>query len=176
MREYDFTEATPFIEFLDKHRDKIIGSRLKSLYVHIWPEYRGCVFFDCPAVLELDAGFVVISYYLPSDIGITFGTKEEIMQIREAADVIDGKYLMVDYYRREFDLGIKKEEIENCKIVRVTVDRFSNAFECNPCTGEMRPEGGDYFSTIRLFLDSGITLCFCGEDSISDGYMDMWCE
>ena len=84
-----------------------------------------------------------------------------------------GEKVNIKRWQKRFS---KKEEIENCKIIGVTVDRFSHAFECNPCTGEMRPEGGDYFSTIRLFLDSGTTLCFCGEDSISDGYMDMWCE
>lgn len=176
MREYDFTEATPFIEFLDKHRDKILGSCLKNLYVYFWPQRKGCVSFCYPAILELDDQFVILRYFLTSDIQIGIGSREEVSQERWAASILDMKEYSVDYYEQKFDLGIKKEEIENCKIIGVTVDRFSDAFECNPCTGEMRPEGGDYFSTIRLFLDSGTTLCFCGEDSISDGYMDMWCE
>ncbi len=176
MREYSFTEATPLIEFLDKYQDKIVGNHIKNFYVDFWPNYGRCSLSDCPVVLELDDCFVVISYLIPSDIGIMVGTKNELSANKDVADMIDIKNVLVDYYNQEFSLGVKKEEIENCKITKIDVERFSSAFECNSATEEIRPEGGDYFSTIRLHLDSGTILCFCGADSITDGYIEVWCE
>ena len=176
MKEYNFTEATPLIDFLDSHRDSIIGSCLKNFYVHYWPNYGSYIMSDEPVVLQLDDRFVVVYYFLPSDIEIIVGTREEIEQHRDAASMLQMKDRLVDYYDQEFGRGAKKDEIENCRITEIRIDHFSHAFECNPCTGEMRPEGGDYFSTIRLCLDSGTTLCFCGADSISDGYIEVWCE
>ena len=41
----------------------------------------------------------------------------------------------------------------------------NDAFECDAITGEIRPEGGDYFSVIRLHLDSGTVLYFCSADT-----------
>ena len=176
MREYSFTEATPLIDFLDKYSGRIIGNQIKNFYVDFWPNYGRYSLSDRPVVLELNDCFVVISYLIPSDIGIIVGTEDEVSQNKDAADMINIKNVLVDYYDTEFSRGVKKEEIENCKIIKVEVERFSCAFECNPVTEEIRPDGGDYFSTIRMHLDSGVTLCFCGADSITDGYVEVWCE
>lgn len=176
MRKYSFTEATPLIEFLEKYQNKIVGSHLKNFYIDFWPDYESYSLSCNPVVLELDDFFVVIHYLIPSDMDIVIGTKEEVSQNKDVAGMINIKNELVDYYNEEFSRGVKKEEIENCKITKIDVKRFSHEFECNPVTGEMRPEGGDYFSTIHLYLDSGTVLCFCGADSITDGYIEVWCE
>ena len=85
------------------------------------------------------------------------------------------KSLLVDYYGEEFGYGEDKDQIEGRIILDVSVERFSEAFRCGK-TGKMRPAGGDYFSTIRLFLDSGKILCSTGLDDITDGWNEMWCE
>ena len=176
MREYDFIEAAPLIAFLNKYQDKIIGNHIKNFYVHFWPNYGRYSLSDRPVVLELDDCFVVINYFIPSDISIIVGAKDEVSQNKDVADMINIKNMLVDYYDTEFSRGVQKEKIENCKITKIDIERFSNAFECNPVTEEIRPEGGDYFSTIRMHLDSGVALCFCGADSITDGYIEVWCE
>ena len=176
MKEYSFTEATPLIEIFDKYQNKIIGNQIKNFYIDYWPDYGRYSLSDRPVVLELDDCFVVISYLITSDIGIIVGTEDEVSQNKDVADMINIKNVLVDYYGEEFSRGVKKETIENCKITKIDVERFSYAFECNAVTEEIRPEGGDYFSTIRLYLESGATLCFCGTDSITDGYVEVWCE
>ncbi len=176
MKEYDFTEATPLLSFLEMYQEKIVGKRLKNFYTNYWPDYGHRSLSEYPIVFELEGYFVEISYFVPSDMGILIGTKEELEQNKDIKDIINIKNRLIDYYNEEFARGVKKEEIENCKITGIEVECFSSAFECNPCTGEMRPEGGDYFSTIRIHLDSGIALCFCGADSILDGYIEIWCE
>ena len=176
MREYCFTEATPFIEFLDKYQSKIIGTQLKNLYIDSWHSYGQRVWSDQPVVLELDNCFVVINYFIPSDISILVGTKNEVLRDKDVNKMIHRKDQFFDYCGREFGFGVKPEEIKNCRITETEVEKFSSAFECNPSTGAGRPDGGDYFSTIRLYLDSGATLCFCGADSMDDGYIQVWCK
>ena len=69
----------------------------------------------------------------------------------------------------------KKEDIEDNVILEVTVERFSHAFEHN-IQGDMRLGSGDYFSTIRLHLESGKILCFAEDEAVADGYIRYWCE
>ena len=176
MKEYCFTEATPLIEFLDRNQSKIIGRRLKNFYIEVWPEYGRRVLSDRPVVLELEDCFIVINYLIPSDISMLVGTRNEVAQDKDVDEMIHIKDGFSDYYNQKFCHGVKKEEIENCRITKVEVQKFSCAFECNPITEEIRPEGGDYFSTIRLYLDSGSILCFCGADSMTDGYIEVWCK
>ena len=176
MKEYDFNEATPLIDFFNKNQEKIIGSRLKRFYGGDWPAYGSYRSSDLPIVLELDDIFVVVHYYFVSDIGIIIGTKDEVSQNENIHYMINKLERIIDYRERGFARDAKQEEIENCKIIKITVNQFSSAFECNPVTEEIRPDGGDYFSTIRLYLDSGTVLCFCGEDSMADGYITVWCE
>ena len=181
MKEYNFIEATPLLYFIEKNQDKIIGTHLKNLYINIWPRHGRCDILEDPIVLDFDCFLIAIDYLVPSNMDITIGSREEMMGINRIADVLSIKDRRIDYYSENdyypgFFNPIKKEEIENCKVVKIDVERFSSAFECDPCTEEIRPEGGDYFSTIRIYLDSGLALCFCGADSILDGYIEVWCE
>ncbi len=176
MKSYSFDEARPLKEFIEANKDKIVGHILSRLHVEYWPEYNRCHISDMPVVLELENYCIVVYYLIPSDIEIIVGMKDEVSQNKDVAYVFDTGKEVVDYYSEEFKTGINKELIENCTIKEIEIQCFSKAFECNPCTGEMRPEGGDYFSTIRLHLDSGVILCFCGAESILDGYIEVWCE
>ena len=125
--------------------------------------------------LELEEYCVVVNYLIQSDIELVVGKKEEIVNIQDVAHIVNIRNVIHDYYSEEFERGIKKNLIENCKIVDIQVDRFSEAFECNT-NGDIRPAGGDYFSTIRITMDSGVILCLCGVDSITDGYVEVWYE
>ncbi|MCR5781277.1 MAG: hypothetical protein K6G90_00935 [Clostridia bacterium] len=74
-----------------------------------------------------------------------------------------------------FDDSVKKEDIEGRTVIDITVERFSRAFEYN-IHGDMRPKGGDYFLTVKLHLDNGMRLCFCGDVAEACGYILSWCE
>lgn len=172
MKKYNFIEAEPLIQFIQTHQNKIIGKTLKKFYTEYWPE-ENLASSSCEAVvLEIDEYCIDLHYHFPSDITITVGQKEEIEQYQWKKMIIDIRNDIENY----FDYGVKKELIEGCKIESIEIKHFSHAFECNPVTGEMRPDGGDYFSTIKLNLDSGKALCFCGASSICDGYIEIWCE
>lgn len=176
MHVYHFSEATPLIKFIDEKKDRIIGGTLKRLDTLYWPIYERANISELPVILEMDDYCIVVNYLLVSDIEIRIGKKEALMKDEDAAYLFNIRNEMQDYYEEELELGIKKALIENCKIEDIQIERFSEAFECNSATGEMRPEGGDYFSVIRIYLDRGVTLCLCGVDAITDGYVKVWCE
>ena len=175
MKKFHFTEAKPLMTFLEMHKEKIIGHPLHKLDIEYWPGQNRSVLTDRPLVLQLDEYCLAIRYFITSDMEILVGTKEELEEDDDAAFTIHTRNEVNDYYDEEFGDGEKREWIENCKITEITVDRFSEAFEYNT-NGDVRPAGGEYFSAIRFRLDSGKTLCFCGVDSITDGYVQVWCE
>ena len=176
MNTYSFTEATPLLQFIEENKTSIIGSTLKYLHTEYWPELGRSSLSDIPVVFEFENYCIVINYLIYSDMELIIGKKEELVKDRDVEFLVNIRDRRYDYYSEEFERGINKELIENCKIVDIQVDRFSEAFECNGATGEMRPDGGDYFSTVRVCLDSGIVLCLCGVDSITDGYVEVWYE
>ncbi len=80
----------------------------------------------------------------------------------------------VSYY---FEKGTEETDKEiDYTIAGIEVERFSEAFECEPSSGAVRPAGGDYFSTIRLVFRNGRKLCICGDDAEADGYTVVWAE
>lgn len=178
MKEYSFDEATPLIDFIQKNRDRIIGKTLNNLYINYWPEYTRYVISDEPVILSIDDYCIVLDYILISDFKISIGKKEEVMEHEDWAFVVDCRNHYHDYFceefQRGFERGVEREYIEGCKITDIKVDRFSEAFEYT-LQGDMRPDGGDYFSTISLYLDSGVILSFCGEAAMMDGYIRVWC-
>ncbi len=173
MKKYHFTEAEPLIKFIDDNRNVIIGSTLKYLHTLYWP-FRGRISYsEKPVILEFDDFCVVIKYFVYSDIEIIVGTKEELIVDNDL--LFNVRDVLVDYYGEEFGDGVEKELVENRKIIDIKIDRFSEEFECNT-QGDIRPAGGDYFDTIRICMDSGLSLCICGEAAIMDEYVDVWCE
>ncbi len=176
MKRFAFVEATPFIEFIKTNEKKLLGCTLKKFHTLYWPEQNWTMKSEKPVVLEIDNYCVAIHYFVPSDIEI-FVEKKEIAETNNAfSDMMNIRNEVYDYYEEEFGRGVKKERIENCVINRIEVERFSESFEIEPTTGKVRPDGGDYFSTIRIYLDSGLVLCLCGAESICDGYIYVWCE
>ena len=175
MNTYSFTEAAPLLQFIEENEKCIIGSTLKYLHTEYWPEHGRRSLSDIPVVLELADYCIIVNYLIYSDIELIIGKKEELVKDQDVEYLVNIRDRRYDYYSEEFERGIKKELIEDCKIVDIQVDRFSKAFECNT-NGDMRPDGGDYFSTIRIYLDSGVVLCLCGVDSITDGYVEVWYE
>lgn len=176
MHSYNFIEAKPLLDFIEKNKDKIIGHTLKKLHTEYWPDCGRVSLSDNDVVLELDDYCIVINYLIISDIQITVGSKEDVSQNQETAKIINYRNVIQDYYAAEFERGVKKELIEERRIEKIEIERFSESFECNASTGKTRPDGGDYFSDIRLYLDSGLMLCLCAADSTMDGYIELWCE
>ena len=172
VETFRFQECKPFREFININRSEIVDHRIEHFYINYWPKTNGKVMSDEPVVLELDDRCILLRYLLLSDLTIHVGPKEKIRLRDRVNDVIclrDECPDFFDYYDQ-----VKREDIEGRTIIDIDVEQFSNAFECN-IQGDERPEGGDYFSTIKLFLDSGIVLCFCGADAEADGYIYVWC-
>ena len=175
MKSFSFIEATPLIKFIEENKKHIIGHTLKKFHTQYWPEHDTYHISDIPVVLELDDYCIVVHYLVTSDIELVIGQKEDLIKDPYVEHVVNLRHELPDYYHDFLNQGIPKELIENCKILDIHVERFSDAFEYN-IAGDERPNGGDYFSTIRLCLDSDLKLCFYGEDAICDGYIRIWCE
>ena len=173
MQVFDFTEAEPLLRFIESHSKEIIGHAIKSFYIDIWPMLGRDDISDEPVVLEMDNGCIQFTYLVYSDLTITVGSIDEIRQDYRVDGVMKRRDRIKNYF--DYDGSVKKEDIEGRTVINITVDRFSHEFDYN-IQGDLRPEGGDYFSTIRLHLDNGMCLCFCGEDAIMDGYVRVWCE
>lgn len=173
VKTFHFEEAKPLLKFIELHYKEIIGHRIKTLYISYWPETDRHIMSDEPVVLEMDNGCIMLEYLAYSDLTITIGSKDELKQQDDVDVVMNYREEIPNYF--EFDDSVKKDDIEGREVVDITVDRFSHAFEYN-IRGDERPEGGDYFSTIRLHLDNGLKLCFCGADAEADGYIFSWCE
>ena len=56
----------------------------------------------------------------------------------------------------------------------IDVDCFSSEFEINPSTRETRPKGGDYFSTITVYLDDDKEFYICAASPICDGGIEVY--
>ena len=175
MNTYSFTEATPLLKFVEANKKHIIGSKLKRLHIQYWPNHGRNSLNEIPVVLEFENYCIAVNYLIYSDMELLIGTKGELVKDQILAAVVNIRNEVHDYFSEEFGCGIQKELIENCKIVDIQIERFSDAFEYNT-NGDIRPSCGDYFSAIRICLDSGISLCLCGVDSITDGYIEVWCE
>lgn len=175
QRLFHFDEATPLLAFLEKHRDYYIGHTLKAVYAY-------CMYTNAMdenmVFLVLDDYCIGIEYLFESDLSILTADKNDF-EIEDAVRNDSGdKYIhfhsRLTTVRDVYSDWCVWTPAMNQKIVDVQVERFSHAF--NSCGDEIRPEGGDYFSTIRLVLEDGAKLCFRGMDAITDGYVDVWME
>ena len=66
------------------------------------------------------------------------------------------------------------DSLHDRKIIDFEITGFSEEYEINPSTGETRPAGGDYYREILFKLDNGKILTIVAQDSLSDGYMDIF--
>ncbi|MBR3362179.1 MAG: hypothetical protein IKG39_12640 [Lachnospiraceae bacterium] len=176
MTKFEFLEATPLIDFVEKNKSKIIGHTLTGFYMDIWPAVGRCQISDMPMIIEMDECCLVVNYLIPSSMEITIAQKDEIEQDEEYIWIMDRRNVIRNFFGEEFGLDKMRGRIEGHIVETIEIKRFSEEFEINGSTGETRPEGGDYFSTIRIILDSGMAICFCGSDAINDGYIEAWLE
>ena len=175
MRTYHFTEAEELNAFIEGHKGKVIGCCVDQLFSesYFWPSHH-TIWSDTPIVILFPDFYLKIIYLIPSDIEIIVGTKDEMA---DDEDIAYASRLSNNLTRR-FQKKIGDDtngSIENSLITDIQTERFSDEFEINT-KGDVRPQGGDYFSTIRVILDSGKVLCFCGVDAEFDGYIEIRCE
>lgn len=78
-----------------------------------------------------------------------------------------------EFNNTKFELDL---DVKNARIKDFEIERFSEEYEVNPSSGTVRPDGGDYFKSITLNLSNGKKLCICTQDSVVDGYCDIWTE
>lgn len=173
MKEFQFEEAEPFLAFINANREHFIGHEIKELFTQYWIPRTEDISSDEPVVFVMDDCCIVVDFFFPSDITISIGTREEIQEDTSLSSVMNTKKAVHDYYGCELDWGVKKEDIEGCKIIGVELERFT---EWPDMEIIQRPKIGDYFSTVRISLSSGKTLCLSGDSSIADGYVLLWCE
>lgn len=173
LKTFRFKEARPLLDFIDSYSKEIVGHTIRTLYINFWPDLDHPIMSDEPVILEMDNRYILLEYLIYSDLTITIGNRDELRQNDRVDAVMSIRDNIINYF--EFCDSVKKEDVEGQTVIKVTVDRFSHAFEYN-IQGDERPEGGDYFSTIKLYLDNGMILCFCGADAEADGYICSWCE
>ncbi len=166
-REFNFYNAEPLISFIAQHKDRITGQRIRNFYSSApfgeWSE--------TPVAFELDDYSVVIDYLCYSDMTLY------IVESQELKNDLSLNFLYRDVPEsRNVRLWVKNVDFPfiGDAISDIHVKRFSHEFEINPSTGETRPNGGDYFSVITVFLSSGQEFCVCAVDSFFDGYIQVW--
>ena len=184
---FRFDEATPFLEFIDQFRDRIVGHTLKACYINL----------DCFGEHDIDEWGHTnrtvsegVSFFILDDICI--GLKYHFLS---HADIIiceeeDFKVIDDNYRDNEklvaFLWGIPGivDEYSNCltwdpelpamnqKIVDISIGRFSQGYEDSSSTE--RPDGGDYFSWISLALEDGTEVIARAMNAVYDGCMELY--
>ena len=168
LKKFNFLDATSFITFINNNKDKIVGQKICRYYSD---GFFGS--FACgPVVFEFENFSVIIDYCFYSDIDIYVANKEMVINDNSL------NFLYKDIPEsRNLETWVHEDEefpyIERT-IVDIDISRFSSEFETNPSTGETRPEGGDYFSTITVYLDNNEEFYICAASPICDGGIDVW--
>lgn len=166
-KKFEFMDATSFLGFLDKNKDKIIGQKICRYYSD--GAFGG---FACgPVVFELENFSIIVRYSFYSDITIYIVDKEMVRMDRSLnflyRDIPETCKLETWVWEEEFPyIGSAIEDID--------VMRFSQKFEINPSTGETRPEGVDYFSKITIYLDDDKEFYICAAPPMCDGGINVW--
>ena len=175
QRIFHFDEATPLLSFLEQHREYIVGHTLNAIYAK-------CMYTksmdENMVFLSMDDYCIGIEYLWESDLSILIADQKDFEIDREIHN--DSGHKNVHFHshlpevRDVYTDWCVWTPGMNQKIVDIKVERFSHKF--NSYGDDIRPEGGDYFSAIRLILEDGTKLCFRGLDAITDGYIDVWME
>lgn len=172
MKEYTFREATSLLDFLERSRDKIIGQHINGFYSDVPVEPFGMVSTSSAFVFELDNYSIILLYFWYSDLNLY------VVNTQELKKDLSLNFLFKDIpYSRNLTYYVNRQDFpfaEGHVINDIQKKRFSDEIGTNPSTGETRPAGGDYFSTIEVFLDNGEVIHICAENAYEDGYMLMW--
>lgn len=164
MPLFSFLEAEPLIRFVEDHRDRIIGNTIRGFYS---TAYFGDLSAS-PVAFSLDGFDLIVEYFLYSNLRLTVAAPETVQNDPCLS------FLYKDH-RHRMPLHADEEfPYVGCRIADIEVERFSSAFEINPCTEETRPEGGDYFRTITVHLDNGTKFYISGMSAVYDGYLSVW--
>lgn len=162
VKTITYKEASPFIDYIQKNKQHIIGKSIKGFYSD------GFFGYSCfePLAFEFDDFVIILRYYFYSDITI---------------HIVDPDFFHSDNSKNSSEKPnlcyyIDKTDFPyiNCKIIDIEVERFSEEFEINPSTRKTRPKGGDYFRTITVHLEGGNKFHICALSAISDGGTIVW--
>ena len=149
-RWYEFDTAAPLIEYLQEAKTLLAGKQLTALYNAEW---RGTT--EGPVVLCFGEVCLVICSMRISTADIAMMDTTQFQKdpvLNSLPCAVDSPYL-------------------HQVLSDISVSRFSEAHEIDPETDEMRPAGGDYFSTVSFTFRSGSELSVCGCSVADDGYM-----
>lgn len=171
IQSYNFDSRKEFVGFIKMYQHRIIGKGITCIYCAY--KYISKL-NDCPMIIAFPDLMIAVEYMYESDIVLHVLPPDFFDKYRN-------QDVSTDLFDAELYLSYKDKEVENfdyCNvpIKSISVEPFSGAHYRDSMSDELRPEGGDYFLTIRLHLANGKALCICGEDSINDGYMDVWVE
>ena len=168
LKKFEFTDATSFLAFLDEKIDKVIGQKICRYYSDGFFNSFACG----PVVFELENFSVIIRYSFYSDITIYVVDKEMVINDKSLnflyKDTPESSKLETWVHEDE-EFPYVGNTIED-----IHVKCFSQEFEINPSTGETRPEGGDYFSTITIYLENDKEFYICAASPMCDGGIDVW--
>lgn len=120
-------------------------------------------------------------YELDTEIYIVFGNDSVLKISYNFYSLMYVRYMWIqnlNMQEKEFNNDNFKLDLDvaNARIEDFEIERFTEEYEINPAVGTVRPGGGDYFKKITLNLSNGKKLCICAEDTIFDGYCDIWTE
>ena len=172
---FAFDDGSALQAFIDQNRDRIVGHTIKACYIDLGiyckAESAGPVFLIlddiCLGIDYLFEGHIRIITVEESDFEFT-GTANKDPEIKSGtfhSRTAEWKDEWIDWYPEMPGM--------DQKIVDISLERFSHAYE-NYIDG-LRPDGGDYFSEIRLTLEDGTELHINADDSWgSDGFVEVW--
>ena len=166
MKTFSFKEASPLLEFIEKYRGQIIGKTIKKFYS---TDYYGEL-TPSPIAFSLDGFDLILCYLIYSDLTLWVAKEGAVEKDRQLRMI----YPNDPIGHRSFLNEDEEFPYSGQKIADIEIERFSSAFEINPCTEEMRPEGGDYFKKITIHLESGKKFYLCAAPTAYDGYFSVW--
>lgn len=165
--DFEFTEAEPLVECIEKYKDKLAGRQITHYY-----RDRQTGKGVSPAVFVVGDMAITVSYMWYSWLTVTVVDKERFFADTSLnflyKDIPGSSNVWYDEYPFD-DMGFIGGQIKD-----IIVRRFSDKHMTHPSLGRVRPEGGDYFSKITVQMSNGKDFYICGADAIFDGYMDVW--
>ena len=167
--KYPFLFYHELQKYIDENKDRLIGKKIEGYYNYMG-HFNNMI--DGPILLAFDEFCIELHYYIPSNAVINVISREKFERDHAMDFMFDGTEPGFEFHYIADELF----PLKGIAIKDIMIDRFSEEFEIDGPSGDTRPEGGDYFSTIRLLMENGQIWCFCGEDAINDGYLDTWIE
>lgn len=165
MEKLIFKEAAPLLDFIEKHRNKIIGNTIKKFYsAHYYGDLN-----PAPVAFSLEGFDLILCYLIYSDMTLWIAEEGAIQKDPQLNFIYPKNPAIYRPYLNEEEFPYLDQ-----KIADIEIERFSNAFEINPSTGAMRPAGGDYFKKITVQLENGKKFYICAAPTSYDGYLCLW--